>query len=233
MKTTIVEEGDLLLTNSLLKTPVANPIQAEKSVLAAGLSKLQSSEFLQAINQNVAEPFVEGSDIDAEILKQLGLIGTNTHLNQVVNTEAAKASLTITVPFQQAQWGAAVAEKVMWMSSHGLQEAEIQMDPPELGPLQVKVSIENDQAHVSFVVQHANVKDALEQTAMRLRDMFDAEGIDLVDVDVSDQSADEDESTFAEEQLAEDALEAETALNNTQSQTISSIIDSNGVDAYV
>ncbi|MGH1485039.1 MAG: flagellar hook-length control protein FliK [Cellvibrionaceae bacterium] len=111
-----------------------------------------------------------------------------------------KSQLSVTIPFQQAQWSEAVAERVMWMSAKGIQEAEIQLDPPELGPLQVKVSVTNEQTQVSFVVQNASVRDALDQSAMRLREMFEAEGLNLTDVDVSDQSQQqaEDESSNPE-----------------------------------
>ncbi len=105
-----------------------------------------------------------------------------------------KAQLAVSTPFQQAQWGKDVAERVMWMSSQGIQEAEIHLDPPELGPLQVRVSVVNEQAHVSFVVQHSTVREALDQNAMRLREMFDGEGINLADVDVSDQSQEQGDS---------------------------------------
>jgi len=86
----------------------------------------------------------EEPSFDAELLKSLGLgpqLQTTGQTATASSTSAATNSqLTVTIPFQQAQWGSAVAEKVMWLSSHGLQEAEIQLDPPELGPLQVKVN---------------------------------------------------------------------------------------------
>jgi flagellar hook-length control protein FliK len=88
----------------------------------------------------------------------------------------------------QPQWQTAVAERVAIMATQRITSAEIQLDPPELGQLQVRVTLNQDQASVSFASQHAVVREALDQTAHRLRDMFDSEGLNLVDVDVSDQS---------------------------------------------
>jgi flagellar hook-length control protein FliK len=97
--------------------------------------------------------------------------------------------LSLNTSFQSAgQWGQAVTDKVMWMSSKGIKEATIQLDPPELGSLQVKVSVNQDQAQVSFIVQNTSVREALDQQSMRLREMFAEEGLNLVDVDVSDES---------------------------------------------
>ena len=88
----------------------------------------------------------------------------------------------------QPQWQAAIAERIAFMSSQKITSAEIRLDPPELGPLTVKVNMTQDQATVSFTSQNALVREALDQTAFRLRDMFNSEGINLVDVNVSDQS---------------------------------------------
>jgi flagellar hook-length control protein FliK len=54
--------------------------------------------------------------------------------------------------------------------------------------LQVKVSVNQDQAQVSFIVQNTSVREALDQQSMRLREMFAEEGLNLVDVDVSGES---------------------------------------------
>lgn len=129
-------------------------------------------------------------------------------------------STGVGVPVGQPQWGTAVAEKVLWMASQNLKEAEIHLDPPELGPLQVKVSVSHEQASVSFVAHHASVRDALDQGAGRLREMFAEEGLDLANMDVSDQSshnADDDaEGEYAGSGAAgtdaEESAEAATVL---------------------
>ncbi|MDY0007999.1 MAG: flagellar hook-length control protein FliK, partial [Spongiibacteraceae bacterium] len=51
---------------------------------------------------------------------------------------------------QRPGWGEAVVDKLMWMSARQLGSAEIQLDPPELGPLQLRVSTQHDQTSVSF-----------------------------------------------------------------------------------
>lgn len=115
-----------------------------------------------------------------------GLSGAATGAAQAqMSAHAGKASLT--VPFHQPNWGQGVGEKVVWMVSQKLRFAEIQLDPPELGPLQVKVSVVNDQVSVSFTSQHAPVRDALDSQAIRLREILESQGLNLVDVDVSDQ----------------------------------------------
>jgi flagellar hook-length control protein FliK len=88
----------------------------------------------------------------------------------------------------QPRWGQAVGERVLWLAAQNVSSAEIRLDPPELGPMQVRVSIQTDQASVSFSSPHPMVREALDQSATRLREMFNEQGLNLTNVDVSDQS---------------------------------------------
>ncbi|MDP2879866.1 MAG: flagellar hook-length control protein FliK, partial [Sulfuricella sp.] len=49
-----------------------------------------------------------------------------------------------------AEWGGAVGEKVVWMASQSHQVAELHLNPPNLGPLEVRLTISNDQASALF-----------------------------------------------------------------------------------
>ncbi|VXB92180.1 Flagellar hook-length control protein [Pseudomonas sp. 8AS] len=93
------------------------------------------------------------------------------------------------VPMQQGAWSEAVVDRVMWLSSQNLKSAEIQLDPAELGRLEVRIELNKDQAaQVTFVSANANVRDQLEGQLQRLRDMFSQQGMGQLDVNVSDQS---------------------------------------------
>ncbi|GAB6389700.1 flagellar hook-length control protein FliK [Stutzerimonas marianensis] len=91
------------------------------------------------------------------------------------------------VQVQQSGWSEAVVDRVMWMSSQNLKSAEIQLDPAELGRMEVRIDMHKDQAQVTFLSPHAGVRDALEGQMQRLRDMFTQQGMTM-DVNVSDQS---------------------------------------------
>ncbi|MES2823872.1 MAG: flagellar hook-length control protein FliK [Pseudomonadota bacterium] len=98
------------------------------------------------------------------------------------------AQTAIPVSVGQPQWSQAVGEKVLWLAAQNITAAEIRLDPPELGPMQVKVSVNQEQASVSFTSHHAGVREVLDQNLSRLRDMFNEQGLNLVNVDVSDKS---------------------------------------------
>ena len=115
-------------------------------------------------------------------------------LSQAISQQTNAAQRLPLVPGQPVQAGhpgmsEAVVDKVMWLSSQNLKSAEIQLDPAELGRLEVRIELNKDQAaQVTFVSANANVRDQLEGQAHRLRELFAQQGMNQLDVNVSDQS---------------------------------------------
>jgi flagellar hook-length control protein FliK len=86
-------------------------------------------------------------------------------------------------------WGKALGERVMWMLGKDMQSAELRLTPPQLGPVEIRVTMQNDQASVSFTAAHPFTREALEAALPRLREMFGESNLELVDVDVSDRQS--------------------------------------------
>ncbi len=95
--------------------------------------------------------------------------------------------LQVPVNVHNPQWFAAMADRVSWLASQSIQAAEIHLDPPELGPMQVRIAINHEQASVNFVSHQPAVRDLLDSQLVRLRELFANEGLSLIDVNVSDR----------------------------------------------
>ena len=91
--------------------------------------------------------------------------------------------------FGDAGWDNALGQKVLWMVSQQQQVAELTLNPPDLGPLQVVLSISNDEASATFVSQHADVRQALEAALPRLKEMMAESGITLNSATVSQEGS--------------------------------------------
>lgn len=86
-------------------------------------------------------------------------------------------------------WSQELGQKVTWLVQQDLQQAKLQINPKHLGPLDVKITVGQDQqVSVSFTTNSATVKEAIDQAMPRLREMLEQQGLDLADVNVSDQS---------------------------------------------
>lgn len=95
----------------------------------------------------------------------------------------------IPVPVADPGWGDALGERVLWMAGQKIGNAEIRMNPVELGPLSVEIKIEDNKAHVTFTAQHGATREALEQALPRLRELFQGQGLTLAQADVGGQQA--------------------------------------------
>ncbi len=104
---------------------------------------------------------------------------------------ASPASLPTTpdvLNLNQKNWERTLGHQLNWMVNNRLQEAEIKVNPPDLGPLEVRVSLHHNQTNVTFFSHEAAVREALESALPRLREMLDGQGITLNQAQVSDQS---------------------------------------------
>lgn len=77
--------------------------------------------------------------------------------------------------------------RIRWFSAHGNGVAEIRLDPPELGPLHVTVHAQREGASVHFSAANVQVRDLLEHSLPRLRELLENGGMNLVDVNVAHQ----------------------------------------------
>lgn len=82
-------------------------------------------------------------------------------------------------------WGETLSNRVVWLIQQQARTADIQINPPDLGPIKLRVTVEGDQANVSFAAQHAPVREALEAALPRLREMLFQSGLNLADASVT------------------------------------------------
>jgi len=96
-------------------------------------------------------------------------------------------ALPVGAALHEADWGAAMAKRVTWMVGKDVQQAELRLDPPELGRINVRISMVQDQASISFASPHGTVREAVEAALPKLRDMLSEGGYTLANVDVASQ----------------------------------------------
>ncbi|WP_194788043.1 flagellar hook-length control protein FliK [Pseudomonas sp. UFMG81] len=116
-------------------------------------------------------------------------------LTQAVTAKTANAVPVTPSPLQQplamnqGAWAEGLVNRVMYLSSQNLKSADIQLEPAELGRLDIRVNVAADQStQIHFVSGHAGVRDALDSQAYRLRELFAQQGLAQPDVSVADQS---------------------------------------------
>lgn len=158
----------------------------------------------------------------------------NSSLKTYSSLESTGAMMNrIEVPVNQPGWGEAVGNRLMMMVNGKVQSANIQLNPAELGPIEIKVSVNQEQATVNFVSNNAAVRDAIEEAFPRLKEMFTQNGLSLSDANVSQQSSQQGNQYTSEENDAlsgneEESLETTNATqieNNNKKVTAVGFVD--------
>ena len=127
-------------------------------------------------------------------------------------------------------WSEGVAQRVMMLINQRNSMARIHVNPPELGPVEVRLNVNHDQASVQFLSHSSQVRDALEQSIPRLRDMLETAGLELADSHVGEQSHSESDDSHSGSTSSEGDSADEGA--NEQGVRVSSVVSEGLLDAY-
>jgi len=97
-------------------------------------------------------------------------------------------SPAITKPLTHPGWSKDLGEQIVWMNNKAISTAEIRLNPEHLGPISVRIDVNQDQTTILFTAQHADVKEALEASIPKLREMLSAQQLNLTSVNISQNS---------------------------------------------
>lgn len=97
-------------------------------------------------------------------------------------------------------WDNQLGQKIIWMVAGKEQSAALTLNPPDMGPMQVVLSVTNDQATVTFSAAQPEVRQALENAMPKLREMLGESGIALGNATVNDGMPDQRQAQQGEQQ---------------------------------
>ena len=97
-------------------------------------------------------------------------------------------SPAITRPLTHPDWSKDLGDQIVWMNNKAIPAAEIKLNPAHLGPISVRIDVNQDQATILFTAQHAEVKEAIEASIPKLREMLGTQQLNLINVNISQNS---------------------------------------------
>ena len=201
-------------------------IKNEKNALTEVLQ--QSEEPLPKIASVLAQAAPVRSTIDLGADKTLDarpdLSATLAPLQQTITNQlqTAQGNLTdkLTPHVGTPAWNQAVGQKLVWMIGNEQQSASITLNPPDLGPLQVVLSVSSTQANASFYAAQPEVREALEAAMPKLREMLGDAGIQLGQANVS-AGTPQQQGSYGEQQASSRSHNqtSDSALASTATDT--------------
>ena len=167
----------LALDASTLPAGLAAPNLVPKAAPANALSAVRSEPLHKEV---LATPAFDTASFRTEppvaspIAAQATDIGSSTPTRGV-----PEPSAVVQTRVGERGWDQAVGDKLVWMVNQKHQVAQLHLNPPDLGPLKIAISLDQNQASAQFFSAHASVREALEVAMPRLREMLADSGITL------------------------------------------------------
>jgi flagellar hook-length control protein FliK len=201
----------------------ASPVSAgaQDTIVSARVAAETAASSQRAAEQLLATP-VARPEVTPAFSTPVGSVFSATFSTTLPVSDSATSmsAFNVPVPVGEKGWGEAVIERVLWMNGQNISGARLQLEPAGLGPLQIHVASQGDQASVFFTSHQAIVREALDQSLPRLRELLESNGVQLVDVNVSDQSAEQKQqdiegTVIADQGWSDSPGEEESALSDT------------------
>jgi flagellar hook-length control protein FliK len=144
---------------------------------------------------------------------------------------ASAPTLKVAAGVDSPEFGQGLADRLSWMVDNNVSSAKLQVNPPQLGPIEVRIALQGDHAQVWLVSHSAVTRDALQSSSPHLREMLGAQGFGQVSVDISQRNF-QDRSAYAQ------PYERTPAATTGSAAAISAVaaslprLSSGAVDAY-
>ena len=103
-------------------------------------------------------------------------------------TSSAATAIQVATPVGDQGWNGEIGEKITWMANQQVSHAELVLNPPHLGRIEVSLSMNGDQANAVFVSASPAVREALENAVPHLREVLQGAGISLGQTQVGAES---------------------------------------------
>lgn len=108
----------------------------------------------------------------------------------------APLQLDTRLPVQGPRFADGMGQQIVVLAQHGIQQARMSLSPPEIGPVDVRITIANDEASVQLAAPTALARDAIQDALPKLREMMEQSGLRLQDAGVYAQLPQREQSGF-------------------------------------
>ncbi|CAH0534108.1 hypothetical protein VST7929_02009 [Vibrio stylophorae] len=165
--------------------PSAEAVKPELAAQLAGVNGGLGQLGQQPLRSQDKKP--ESDSTLASLSAALGV--SNNQAAQHLHVQGKGETPNLTLQLHREQAAEELADKVQMMASKNLRHVDIRLDPPELGRMQIRLSLNQDQANVQFHVTNSQARDVVEQAMPRLRELMQQHGLQLAQSSVQQDSS--------------------------------------------
>lgn len=167
------------------------PDQSNRNSFAQSTSAMKASELQSTSRQDTSNAAILAGDAkldnSSNTAAQASALSASGATNTTGKATPSEQPQPITSTLDSPNWSKEFGSRLIWMTKNDQQVAHININPPQLGPVQISISLTGDQANTVFTSQHAEVRQAIQDSLPQLREMLSASGINLGQADVGSQ----------------------------------------------
>lgn len=180
-----------------LAMPVADaPAKAPLQNLLSFATHLATGQVAAALpevvtlGRDIVEAFrSEDTDGTTPTGNLLAGVGASNASLGLARTETVNAMAAPSADLQGGHFDEDIGDAVRWMADQKIGHAHIKVTPNDLGTVEIRLRLDGDRVHADFSSAQAEVRQALESSLPRLRDMLGQHGFQLAHADVGHQHA--------------------------------------------
>jgi len=172
----------------LLEPPA--PVVVPAAAASAARAAAGAEDAAALANSVESDKHAHGGSSDSLSTDANGMAGAaEVGPNATASTDATPTpTLKVAAGVDTPEFGHALADRVSWMVGNNLNGAKLQVNPSQLGPIEVRIAVQGAHAQVWLTSHSAVTRDALESSSQKLREMLGAQGFGQVSVDISQRS---------------------------------------------
>ncbi|PZS73706.1 flagellar hook-length control protein FliK [Stenotrophomonas maltophilia] len=126
----------------------------------------------------------------------------------------------------------AIGARLGWLADQKIGHAHIRLSPDDMGPVDVRLQLNGDKVHASFSSPHVDVRQALESSLPRLRELLGEQGFQLAHADVGHQAPGGDGNASGQSGAGGMAGDGEPSPGDTSVSSAQLIRQRGLLDAY-
>ena len=129
------------------------------------------------------------ADLTAKSFELNTAPGTSTLMQSYSNFAAPIDDhfLTIETRVGETTWSDEIGQKIVLLINKETHFAQIKLNPAELGRIEVRINMAQDQAEIRFAITNSDTREAIEAALPRLKEMLADNGITLGGTSIGDE----------------------------------------------
>lgn len=177
----LAQKTEMIATSSEATAQTPAPANEPAAKFAVS-SIISSSKDFAAVSESVEIPSATATEA------QPAAIAANPAAMHA--DRDTSATLAVPTPLRDRDWNNDFAQKVVWIATSHKQAAELTLNPPDMGSIEISLQLDKDKstATATFVSTNAEVRETIETALPRLREMLAGVGIELGQTNVSAES---------------------------------------------